>query len=95
MDELRSALEKAGCYISDEDLAEILNEFELKAGNGMNFDEFKEVMMCFTEEVPEMQASLEGEHSRDKERRSTRRLSQKRLTTRRNTLRRIEDVQIV
>ncbi|CAG9319489.1 unnamed protein product [Blepharisma stoltei] len=80
VEELKFALEKAGCFISDLDMVDILNEFQLKAGNGMDFGEFKEIMMCFSEET----SALPTE-ANEIERKQTRRLSQKRLTVRRVT----------
>jgi len=39
-------LEKAGCYITKTEIDEILHEFELKAGDTMNYDKFKEIIFC-------------------------------------------------
>ncbi|CAG9320845.1 unnamed protein product [Blepharisma stoltei] len=83
VEELKFALEKAGCFISELDMVEILNEFQLKAGNGMNFGDFKEIMTCFSEDASALPE--EANDGRGKERKVTRRLSQKRLTVRRAT----------
>ena len=76
--DLKYALEKAGCYTSEEEMQEILQEFELKAGELMVFEEFRDVMMCFSEEN-----SLEEEAPK---RNPKRRLSQRKLTIRRNSI---------
>mmetsp|Transcript_31271 Transcript_31271/g.30927 ORF Transcript_31271/g.30927 Transcript_31271/m.30927 type:complete len:116 (+) Transcript_31271:974-1321(+) len=83
VDELKFALEKAGCYISQEDFEEIIKEFQLKVGDFMSFDEFKQIMMCFSSENSEVGTELEEDE--DKQRKGTKRLSQRRLTNRRRT----------
>ena len=39
-------LEKAGCYISKTEIDEICLEFELKTGDLMTYDKFKEIIFC-------------------------------------------------
>eukprot|EP00358_Blepharisma_japonicum_P002185 CAMPEP_0202955304 /NCGR_PEP_ID=MMETSP1395-20130829/51696_1 /ASSEMBLY_ACC=CAM_ASM_000871 /TAXON_ID=5961 /ORGANISM="Blepharisma japonicum, Strain Stock R1072" /LENGTH=484 /DNA_ID=CAMNT_0049671735 /DNA_START=196 /DNA_END=1650 /DNA_ORIENTATION=+ len=85
LDNLKFALEKAGCFISEADFEEIVNEFELKAGKDMDYEEFKEIMTCFSEEHSFVILTEEDE-ARVNERRQTKRLSMKRMTIRRATM---------
>ncbi|CAG9311417.1 unnamed protein product [Blepharisma stoltei] len=77
--ELKTALEVAGCSLNSNDFNEIVNEFQLKAGEFMDFAHFKEIMMCFSEDNS-MRFSLGTEES---PRNSVRRLSKQRLSIRR------------
>lgn len=81
-DELKFALEKAGCFISDGDFNEIIDEFQLKAKDGMNFEDFKDIMTCFSEENSIMVVESEEDGFK---RPKNKRLSQRRLTIRRTT----------
>eukprot|EP00358_Blepharisma_japonicum_P006028 CAMPEP_0202943874 /NCGR_PEP_ID=MMETSP1395-20130829/4478_1 /ASSEMBLY_ACC=CAM_ASM_000871 /TAXON_ID=5961 /ORGANISM="Blepharisma japonicum, Strain Stock R1072" /LENGTH=353 /DNA_ID=CAMNT_0049641915 /DNA_START=224 /DNA_END=1281 /DNA_ORIENTATION=+ len=89
LENLKFALIKAGCFISDNDFEEIVKEFELKAGKNMNYEEFKEIMTCFSEENSFVMVTDEDE-ARGTERRQTKRLSVRRITIRRATLMAIE-----
>ncbi|CAG9320531.1 unnamed protein product [Blepharisma stoltei] len=82
--ELRFVLEKAGCYISDTDMDEILGEFQLESGGTMNFEEFKSIMWCFSNDSSEI--STENDDLLYASRRGMRMLSQRKMTIRRTTM---------
>jgi hypothetical protein len=46
--DLEYVLEKAGCYISKTEIDEICLEFELKTGDLMTYDKFKEIVFCMS-----------------------------------------------
>lgn len=81
--DLKYALEKAGCYISDDDFFDIVQEFKLQVDDSMDFNKFKEVMMVFSPE-PSVRCTETYEEP-EFERVSARRLSQRLLTIRRHS----------
>ncbi|CAG9327340.1 unnamed protein product [Blepharisma stoltei] len=84
VDELKFALEKAGCYLSDTEYKEIIDEFELKAGETMNFEEFKEIMLCF--EDRSLVCTEQEDQFVEAPRRGMRRLSQRLLMQRKTII---------
>jgi calcium-dependent protein kinase len=46
VDDLEYVLKKAGCYIKSVEIQEILQDFQLKAGDSMTYEQFKEVILC-------------------------------------------------
>lgn len=82
--ELRFALEKAGCFISDLDMQEILDEFQLTLGSVMNYADFKNIMGCFSNISSEFNTETD-----EALRRGQKRLSQRRITMRRASMREI------
>lgn len=46
MDDLKNALEKAGCIVTSQEYQEILDEFQFHPGQVMDFEGFKEVLLC-------------------------------------------------
>ena len=60
MEELRYALEKAVRNATESEIEEILEEFEKKAPDSMNFEMFLEVMRCVTEEATPESDNFKG-----------------------------------
>jgi hypothetical protein len=85
VDDLEYVLEKAGCYITKTDCDEILNEFELKTGEEMNFEQFKGIILCIHYSGFSAENSIESNHLAVP-RPSIRRLSHKRLSNRKPSL---------
>lgn len=78
MRDLEFVLEKAGCFITKTEIDEILQEFELKAGDTMNYDKFKEIVFCMIYSGFSAENSLgSNEHFGTR-----RKLSHKRLSSR-------------
>jgi Ca2+-binding EF-hand superfamily protein len=48
-EEIRKALERANCSISDEELTEILGAFDLNSDSNIDFEEFKKMIEGFVE----------------------------------------------
>ena len=44
--DMEYVLEKAGCFIAKNEIDEICIEFELKTGDLMTYDKFKEIIFC-------------------------------------------------
>lgn len=89
LDELKYALEKAGCFISENDFNEILEEFHLKAGQSMGFEKFRDIMMCkiylgFSKNNSPFD-SVNEDYLNNEDRRVVRRFSMSRMTNRRNS----------
>ncbi|CAG9316029.1 unnamed protein product [Blepharisma stoltei] len=80
---LKYALQKAGCFISDDDFNDIIEEFKLQVNEYMDFSQFKEIMTCFSEQITVN--NTEDDESAVFERPPAKRLSQRRLTIRRNS----------
>lgn len=89
--ELRQALDRAGCCLNDEEFNDIKTEFKLKIGDYMDFEIFRNIMMCFSEENSEKNSLNTEEFSPRQPRR--RFLSQKKLSVRHMTL--LPDLQSV
>ena len=44
--DLKNALEKAGCMVTSQEYQEILDEFKFRPNQVMDFEGFKEVLLC-------------------------------------------------
>mmetsp|Transcript_30972 Transcript_30972/g.30626 ORF Transcript_30972/g.30626 Transcript_30972/m.30626 type:complete len:210 (+) Transcript_30972:991-1620(+) len=81
LSDLKFALEKAGCFISDNEYQEILEEFELKYCEKLDYDEFRNIMGCFSEVQTAENSMFLSENTII--RRTIRKLSSRKITTRR------------
>ncbi|CAG9324815.1 unnamed protein product [Blepharisma stoltei] len=79
--DLKFALEKAGCYISDNEYQDIIEEFQLKYCQKLDYEEFKNIMGCFSEVQTAENSTLQSPNPTT--RRTIRKLSNRKLTTRR------------
>jgi len=81
LNDLKFALEKAGCYISDNEYQDIIEEFQLKYCQKLDYEEFKNIMGCFSEVQTAENSTLLPSNSTT--RGTIRKLSNRKLTTRR------------
>lgn len=89
LNDLKFALEKAGCYISDSEYQGIIEEFELKYEDTIDYDDFKNIMGCkdylgFSEVQTAQNTMLGDDNSEFKA--TVRRLSHRKITTRRSSV---------
>ena len=84
MDDLEFVLNKSGFYITATDFDEIISEFELKAGESMTFEQFKQIILCI------YYLGFSSENSADVHSlappTTLRRLSHKRLSSRKQSM---------
>ncbi|CAG9335309.1 unnamed protein product [Blepharisma stoltei] len=78
MSDLKSAIEKAGCYISETEYRDLLQEFELKFDEDLSYEDFADILNCFTD----ISSSFCTEND-ESLRTPIRKLSTRRLTNRR------------
>ncbi|CAG9331896.1 unnamed protein product [Blepharisma stoltei] len=81
VEDLKFTLEKAGCFTSNEEINEIIEEFKLRGEDGMDYEKLREIMMCFSEEYTEV--NTESDFAFDGS--PHRRLSLQRLAIRKRT----------
>jgi len=79
LNDLKNAIEKAGCYISETEYRELLQEFELKFDEDINYEDFADIMNCFTDVSSSYCTEIDDNNLRG----PVRRLSTRRLTNRR------------
>lgn len=80
--DLEYVLEKAGCFISKTEIDEICIEFELKTGDLMTYEKFKEIIFCRVYLGFSAENSIgSGKHFGTKRRLSHKRLSSRKVSS--------------